>query len=94
MGESVQYCPHPVKSNINIHDQDDVMLHFPILGSELSDDQRLRIEEILMEYGIHADLQKGAPRISVETDSQLIGEPVRRLAEAIRAVSEYARASC
>ena len=86
--ESVHYCPHPVKAEYHIHDQGDTMRSPHLLRTQISGDLKLRIEKILAEYGVCADLEAGSPSIFVKTDSQLIGDAVVRLAGAIRAVSK------
>ena len=92
VNESVHYCPHPVKSKYYIYDRD-AMFHPLVLGRELNDDQRLCIEDTLREYGVGADFEMSPPLIFVESDSQLIGEAVTRLAKAIEAVSKLSGVS-
>ena len=86
--ESIQYCPHPVRAEYHIHDQGDTMRSSDPFNTQISSDLKLRIEKILMEYDVCADMEASSPSIFVKTDSQLIGDAVTRLAKAVRATSD------
>ena len=86
--ESVHYCPHPVKAEYHIHDQGDTMRSSDPFRTQISSDLKLRIEKILSEYGVCADLEASSPSIFVKTDSQLIGDAVTRMARVVRAISD------
>ena len=86
--ESVHYCPHPVKSGYHIHDQGDTMRSPDLFRTQISNDLKLRVEKILVEYGVCADLEAGSPSIFVKTDSQLIGDAVTRVTKVVAAISD------
>ena len=88
--ESISQGSSPWEAQYFIHDQGIALDHFPLFGTQLTDGQRSRVNEIVAEYGGCVEFDNR--RISVRSNSQEIGVQARKLAEAVRAISEMARA--